>query len=94
MIGPGSKELLFLAGLALDSELIANTPCWVSYIPQAIFLGKKIIYIHNSYENKWRLDPCELDKVLTENKNDKAKVIILTYPDNPTGLSYTGKELK
>ena len=40
MIGPGSKELLFLAGLALDSELIANTPCWVSYIPQAIFLAQ------------------------------------------------------
>ena len=55
MVGPGSKELLYLSGLTLDSCLIVETPCWVSYIPQARILGKQIKKIETKYENRWRV---------------------------------------
>ena len=53
IIGPGSKELVFLLQLVFNSEIIIVSPCWVSYIPQAKIIGKKISVIHSSYEDKW-----------------------------------------
>ena len=40
LIGPGSKELMFLLQLVYYGELIVVTPCWVSYVPQAAILGE------------------------------------------------------
>ena len=36
IIGPGSKELMFLLQVAFDGEVILPVPSWVSYAPQAI----------------------------------------------------------
>lgn len=91
LIGPGSKELLFLVGLSLDCDLLIGTPCWVSYIPQTKFLGKSITTIETKFENRWRVTPEELDEACRRDEKDpnrKNKCMILTYPDNPTGLTY------
>ena len=37
IIGPGSKELMFLLHVIFDGEIILPAPSWVSYAPQAIF---------------------------------------------------------
>ena len=42
IVGPGSKELIFLVQLVLDAELILPAPSWVSYIPQAKIIGRKL----------------------------------------------------
>ena len=39
IIGPGSKELMFLLHVIFDGEIILPAPSWVSYAPQAI-LGR------------------------------------------------------
>ena len=39
LIGPGSKELLFLLQIVFAGELVIPTPAWVSYGPQARVLG-------------------------------------------------------
>ena len=39
IIGPGSKELMFLLNVIFDGEIILPAPSWVSYAPQAI-LGR------------------------------------------------------
>ena len=39
LVGPGSKELMFLLQLVFYGEIIVPTPCWVSYVPQAQILG-------------------------------------------------------
>ena len=39
IIGPGSKELMFLLHIIFDGEIILPAPSWVSYAPQAI-LGR------------------------------------------------------
>ena len=42
LIGPGSKELLFLVQLVHYGDLVVPTPSWVSYAPQASILGRNV----------------------------------------------------
>ena len=46
IIGPGSKELIFILQLTYYGDLIIPTPSWVSYAPQAI-IGRNKIQIFN-----------------------------------------------
>ena len=39
LVGPGTKELMFLVQLAYYGDLVIPTPSWVSYAPQAQILG-------------------------------------------------------
>ena len=42
IIGPGSKELMFLLQVAFDGEVVLPVPSWVSYAPQAIIALSKV----------------------------------------------------
>src|SRR5688572_872258 len=41
LIGPGSKELMFLLQVVFDGVLVIPTPAWVSYAPQARIVGRR-----------------------------------------------------
>ncbi|MBN2009553.1 aminotransferase class I/II-fold pyridoxal phosphate-dependent enzyme [candidate division KSB1 bacterium] len=95
LIGPGSKELMFLLQLVYYGEIILPTPCWVSYAPQAKIIGRNIKYIHTSYENNWDLTPDQLEAFLdTEHDQYKPRVLVLNYPSNPCGISHSVHDLK
>ncbi len=95
IIGPGSKELVFLLQLVLYSEIIIVSPCWVSYIPQAKIIGKKISVIHSTYEDKWQLTPTLFRNFLKKRNNkDALALMILNYPGNPDGISLSKEYLK
>ena len=49
IIGPGSKELMFLLHVIFDGEIILPAPSWVSYAPQAI-LGRNKAQIYKQKE--------------------------------------------
>lgn len=93
LIGPGSKELMFLLQLVYYGDLVIPTPSWVSYAPQAQIVGRKINWVPTSSENDWRLMPEELDKICAEDPS-RPRIVILNYPSNPTGDTYTSDELK
>ncbi len=95
IIGPGSKELVFLLQLVLKSEIIIVSPCWVSYIPQAKIIGKKISIIRSTYKDKWQLTP-NLFRSFLEKRTQKNKLslMILNYPGNPDGGSINEESLK
>lgn len=93
MIGPGSKELIFILQLVYYGELIIPTPSWVSYSPQARIAGRHVTWVPTSEENEWRLTPEKLD-LICRNDPDKPRVVILNYPSNPTGSSYAKARLK
>lgn len=98
IIGPGSKELLFLFSIIYDSDIILPDSCWVSYSRQAIINQKQIIWYRSCFEDNWKIIPAKLDKLL-ENSNDTSqnkrnKYLILNSPCNPTGQVYTDRELK
>ncbi len=95
LIGPGSKELLFLLQLSFYGEIYVPTPCWVSYVPQSKILGKKVHLIHTRFENKWHITADDFAK-LCESEKDmyRPRILVLNYPGNPDGLTYTASELK
>lgn len=95
MVGPGSKELMFLLQLVYYGELILPTPCWVSYVPQARILGRTVSLIHTSYEDFWRVKAEQLELHCQRQQDDyRPRILILNYPGNPEGRSYDSDELK
>jgi len=95
LIGPGSKELMFLLQIVFYGEIIIPTPCWVSYVPQAKILGRKLRLVSTTFEEGWRISPQQLMDVC-ESEDDvyRPRLLILTYPNNPNGVSYSTEELK
>ena len=93
MIGPGSKELIFILQLVYYGELIIPTPSWVSYSPQARIAGRHVTWVATTEENDWRLSPEKLD-LICRSDPDRPRVVILNYPSNPTGSTYPKTRLK
>ena len=86
VVGPGSKELLFLIQLAFGGTILLPTPCWVSYAPQAKLAGRRQVYVPTFARDRYTLDPARLDDVCR--KTEGPKLLVLTSPNNPTGTSY------
>jgi aspartate aminotransferase len=93
IIGPGSKELMFLLQLVYDGDLLVPVPAWVSYAPQAEILGRPVCRIATRRENDWKLQPDELERSC-ESLRDRPRLLIFNSPHNPTGHSYSRDELK
>lgn len=95
LIGPGSKELMFILQLVFYGDIILPTPCWVSYVPQAKIIGRNIRLIHTSFEDNWKLTARQLEEFLvSENDRFKPRLIVLTYPSNPDGATHPTEELE
>ncbi len=70
-------------------EVIIPQPSYVSYEPCAILAGAKPVIIELKEENEFRLTAQELEAAITE----KTKVLILPFPNNPTGAIMEKKDL-
>ncbi len=92
LIGPGSKELMFLLQLAFDGTTLLPSPAWVSYQPQATITGRPVARIDTCFEGRWRITPKALDQVCRAHPGPK--LLILNYPGNPDGLTYSRAELE
>ncbi|NLX05863.1 MAG: aminotransferase class I/II-fold pyridoxal phosphate-dependent enzyme [Phycisphaerae bacterium] len=93
LIGPGSKELMFLVQLVYYGDLVIPVPSWVSYAPQAHIIGRHVHWLPTQSANDWRLTPDELQR-LCRSDPDRPRILILNYPANPTGMTYRATELK
>lgn len=93
LIGPGSKELMFLLQFVYYGDLVIPTPSWVSYAPQAKFIGRNVEWLDTNEKNKWRIAPKDLEN-LCKRDPERPRIVILNYPSNPTGATYTVNELK
>lgn len=71
-------------------EVIIPQPSYVSYEPCAVLAGAKPVIINLKAENDFRLKPEELLAAIT----DKTKVLILPYPNNPTGAIMEQEDLE
>jgi len=95
LVGPGSKELMFLLQLVFYGDIIVPTPCWVSYTPQARILGRTVHLIHTTFERRWRITPDQLeDHLAGERDAYKPRILVLNYPGNPEGGEYAEGDLK
>ena len=93
LIGPGSKELIFLLQLVFDATLVLPSPSWVTYAPQAAILGKAFHWIPTNADDGWRLQPETLDR-LGRDHPGASFFILLNYPCNPTGQTYSTNHLQ
>ena len=93
LIGPGSKELMFLLQIVYYGDLVVPSPAWVSYAPQARIIGRPVQFLHTTRANGWRLAPEQLD-ALCRDDPDRPRIVVLNYPSNPTGGSYEEAELR
>ncbi len=93
LIGPGSKELIFILQLVYYGDLIIPTPSWVSYFPQARIIGRHVQWVPTSAEEHYRLSPEKLDMICRSDPN-RPRIVILNYPSNPTGCTYPTEKLK
>lgn len=91
-IGPGSKELIYLAQLAIDAPLLLPNPSWVSYGPQATIIGKPTHWIPTK-PNHWKIEAGQLQEYLDQHMIDHG-ILILNYPNNPTGQTFSVNELQ
>ena len=79
VINPGEGE-----------EVLIPQPSYVSYEPCAVLAGAKPVIINLKNENEFRLTPGELLEAIT----DKTRVLILPFPNNPTGAIMEKKDLE
>ena len=93
LVTVGGSEAIDLAFRALineGDEVIIPEPCYVSYKPCAILANAKPVVIDLKAENDFRLTAKELRDAIT----DKTKILVLAFPNNPTGAIMERKDLE
>lgn len=89
----GGSEGIDLALRTLVSrgdEVLIPQPAFVCYDPLTYMTGGTPVFIETKAENRFRLTPEELESSIT----DKTKVLILPFPNNPTGAIMEREDLE
>tara|TARA_R110001583_G_scaffold85526_3_gene224047 strand:- start:4988 stop:6259 length:1272 start_codon:yes stop_codon:yes gene_type:complete len=95
IVGSGSKILLFCVMAAFEqAEILLPAPSWVSYEPQGQLAGHKVTWLTTTFDEKWHLTPEQLDQYCLKRETPEIPLIlVLNYPSNPTGQTYSTEEL-
>lgn len=89
----GGSEAIDIALRAMvdpGDEVLIPQPSYVSYEPCAVLAGAKPVIIELKHENQFRLTAQELEDAIT----DKTKILILPFPNNPTGAIMERQDLE
>ena len=93
MVTVGGSEAIDLALRAMvdpGDEVLIPQPSYVSYLPCAVMADAKPVIINLKEENEFKLTRKELEESIT----DKTKLLVLPFPNNPTGGIMTKEELE
>ncbi len=93
IVSAGGKHSLINVILSIvnpGDEVIILAPYWVSYWDQVILAEGKPVVVEGLIENDFKIKPEQLEAAITE----KTRLIIFNSPSNPTGMVYTGEEMK
>ncbi|EFX36127.1 pyridoxal phosphate-dependent aminotransferase [Streptococcus infantis] len=91
----GATEALSATLTAILEEgdkVLLPTPAYPGYEPIVNLVGAEIVEIDTT-ENGFVLTPEMLEKAILE-QGDKLKAVILNYPANPTGITYSREQLE
>ena len=84
IVSPGARFSIFTAITTLlnpGDEIIVIEPAWPAYKECALNSGIKVRTINTSLENKWEPSLEQIENTI----NSNTKMIVLNYPNNPTG---------
>ena len=93
LITVGGSEAIDIGLRAIlnpGEEVLIPQPSYVSYEPCTVLAGGVPVIIELKAENEFRLTAQELEDAIT----DKTKVLILPFPNNPTGAIMERKDLE
>lgn len=88
--GSEAIDVAMRAILAPGDEVILPQPAFVCYEPIALMQGAKVVHINTKLENKFKVTAEEIKAAITP----KTKMLILPFPNNPTGAILTRQELE
>lgn len=88
--GSEGIDIALRAMLDYGDEVLIPQPSYVSYEPCTLLAGGKPVIIELKEENDFRLTPQELLEAIT----DKTKILILPFPNNPTGAIMEKEDLE
>jgi len=84
LIGPGTKELMFLTQIAFQGEVLLPAPSWVSYQPQAFIAKNTVHWIQTTKSSNWFPTAEQLENKIKNIKN-KNLLLFINSPNNPSG---------
>jgi len=88
----GASEAILDAMIAVldpGDEVIIPQPCFVSYVPSAVFAGGVPVVVDTRLENEFAVTADEIEARITP----RTKMIFLSYPSNPTGAVVGRQEM-
>jgi len=88
--GSEAIDIMIRCVISQGDEVLIPEPSFVCYKPCAVMAGGIPIVIQTKEENNFRLTPEELKEKITP----KTKLLILPYPNNPTGAVMSKKDLE
>ncbi len=88
--GSEAIDLAFRVLLEPGEAVLLPTPSYVAYAPCARMAGGVVIDVPLKAENDFKLTRKDLEDVWTE----KAKILVLPFPNNPTGAVMTREDLQ
>lgn len=88
--GSEAIDLMFRAMINEGDEVLIPQPSYVSYEPCAVLADAVPVIINLKDENQFRLKPEELEAAITP----KSKILVLPYPNNPTGAIMERRDLE
>jgi aspartate aminotransferase len=95
--GAGGKQVLYNALMAtLDpgDEVVVPAPSWVAYADITHFAEGTAVWVATRPENRFKLQPEELERALSFPPRPRTKWLLLNSPSNPSGAVYTAEELR
>lgn len=93
LVTVGGSEAIDIALRAMldpGDEVLIPQPSYVSYLPCAILAGGVPKIVELQEKNEFRLTAQELEEAIT----DKTKILVLPFPNNPTGAIMERKDLE
>ena len=94
VIAPGSKMIIYAVMACYNhATILLPQPSWVSYAPQASLLNHDIKLIPTNFSSQWKISAQSLDECCQTLDSSMPRILILNYPGNPTGMTYTSDEL-
>ena len=88
--GSEAIDIALRACINPGDEVIILEPNYVCYAPDIVMAGGKPVIIKLKNENEFKLMPEELESVITP----KTKILLINYPNNPTGAIMTKEDLE
>ena len=84
IIGPGTKELMFLTQIVFNGDILLPAPSWVSYQPQALIAKNRVHWIETNSNTNWFPTANKIEEKIKDIKN-RNLLLLINSPNNPSG---------